>query len=109
MRSLAVRPNLEIEAAGCTERKRPDAYGPPVPDTTQPLQREGSLTTALVTKLITNPLASRGQRRTRVTTRQPQVRTDLTRPAVDGIEEGRFESPEPYCLGGYRIFGRSMH
>jgi hypothetical protein len=43
-----------------------------------------------------------------VTNRQPQG-PPPHRPIVDGMEEVRLESPEPTCLGGYWIFGRSMH
>jgi hypothetical protein len=50
----------------------------------------------------------RSQLRTRMTNRQPQG-LPQRRAIVDGMEEVRFEAPEAACLGGYRIFGRSMH
>jgi hypothetical protein len=43
-----------------------------------------------------------------MTNRQPQG-LPQRRAIVDGMEEVRFEAPEAACLGGYRIFGRSMH
>ncbi len=72
------------------------------------VNRSGRLTTTLITKLLTNPLAQSQS------TMDPGDRSPASAPVHD---TGRLSMAwkrsgssllRPACLGGYRIFGRSM-
>ncbi len=68
-----------------------------------------NLTTTLLTKLLTNPLA---QSRSTADSgdQSPASRPDHLTGRLSMAWKGLGSSPvRPACLGGYRIFGRSMH
>jgi hypothetical protein len=91
-------PNARSRWTGCAERTGPDAYGGPARDGRNLCNEKASLTMALITKLLlTNPLAkSRSGANAGDESRLKDPPSQ--RLTVDGIEEVKFESPEPHLL-----------